>query len=249
MRSYAAAVRTVIGIVVLVAATAVFGLYVTIISFFKPQNMHTERIVNLWARVFLSLPPASLQTIGRDKLDLDQQYVFVANHLSNFDIPAVLLAIPHRIRFLAKAELFKIPIFSQAMQRVGVIRTDRRAGQAAHAAINEGVARARDVGYSLIIFPEGTRSVDGELHTFKKGAFRIAIANELPVVPVTIEGTWEIWPPGRRIFYPGDVRVTIHDPIPVAGLTTADIATVREAAHAAVASAYRSPVPDPPSQS
>ena len=242
MRTFAAVVRTVFGIIALVLATIACGLYIVVISLFRPHNMHTERIVSLWARLFLSLPPATLTAHGQEKLDLDQQYVFVANHLSNFDIPAVLLAIPHRIRFLAKAELFKIPIFSQAMTRVGVIRTDRRAGQAAHASINEGVARAKEVGYSLIIFPEGTRSVDGDLHGFKKGAFRIAIANELPVVPVTISGTWEIWPPGRRIFYPGDVEVTIHDPIPVDGLTTADIGTVREKAHAAVASAYRRPL-------
>jgi 1-acyl-sn-glycerol-3-phosphate acyltransferase len=242
LRSIAAGFRTVVGVVVLVVMTLVAAAYVVIISLIKPHNMHAERIIRTWSHMFMRLAPAGLEVHGGESLDPDQQYIFVANHLSNFDIPAVLLAIPHRIRFLAKAELFNIPVFSQALRAVGVIRIDRSAGSAAHAAINEGVAAARQHGYSLIIFPEGTRSVDGELHRFKKGAFRIAIASGLAVVPVTIQGTWEVWKPGAKVFYPGAATVTIHDPIPVEGMGTADIDDLRNRAQEIVGSVYRAPV-------
>lgn len=243
-RSIVAGFRTVVGVVILVVVTLVLAAYVLLISLIKPHNMQTERVIQRWSRMFMALAPATLDVHGGNSIDPDQQYVFVANHLSNFDIPAVLLAVPSRIRFLAKAELFKIPIFSQALRAVGVIRIDRKAGSAAHAAINEGVDAAREHGYSLIIFPEGTRSVDGELHRFKKGAFRIAISSGLDVVPVTIQGTWDVWKPGAKIFYPGAVTVTVHDPIPVAGLELSDIAALRDQAHAVVASTYRAPAAD-----
>jgi len=94
----------------------------------------------------------------------------------------------------------------------------------------------------LIIFPEGTRSVDGKIHTFKKGAFRIAIASGLSVVPITIQGTWKVWKPGAKIFYPGAVKVTIHDPIPVVGLGKSDIDALRNRAHDDVTASYRDPI-------
>jgi 1-acyl-sn-glycerol-3-phosphate acyltransferase len=241
LRSIAAGFRTAVGVVVLGIGTLLAATYVFFISLVKPHNMHMERVIQAWSRMFMKLAPASLEVRGGEGLDLHQQYVFVANHLSNFDIPAVLLAIPQRIRFLAKAELFNIPVFSQAMHAVGIIRIDRRAGSAAHAAINEGVAAAREHGYSLIIFPEGTRSADGTLHRFKKGAFRIAIASGLAVVPVTIQGTWEVWRPGAKVFYPGAVTVTIHDPIPVEGMDTTDIDELRNRAHEIVGSVYQAP--------
>ena len=171
---------------------------------------------------------------GGDRLDQSKQYVFVANHLSNFDIPLLFATLPHRIRFLAKKEVYKIPIVATAMRKVGIVRIDRGAGSSVHTEINRGIADARGHGYSLIIFPEGTRSRDGALHRFKKGAFRIAIANQMDIVPVTLNGTWEVWAPGAKIFYPGPASVVIHDPIPVADLDLADIGTLRDQAHAVI---------------
>ena len=140
-------------------------------------------------------------------------------------------AIPNRIRFLSKKEVYKIPIVATAMRRVGIVKIDRAAGSSGHAQINEDIVKAKSHGYSLIIFPEGTRSRDSDLHGFKKGAFRIAITNEMDVVPVTIHGTWEVWPPDAKMFFPGKARVVIHDPIPVAGMRTRDIGELRDRAH------------------
>jgi 1-acyl-sn-glycerol-3-phosphate acyltransferase len=227
-RTVLATIRTMIAVPTFFVFTLLASGYVLIVVAFRPHSPHVDTVIQLWSRLFLSVAPITWTVEGRDRIDPNEQYIFVSNHLSNFDIPLLFRAIPNRIRYMAKAELFKIPLLSQAMSRVGIIKIDRGAGRTAHAGINRGVEAARDLGYSLIVFPEAARARDGQFHGFKKGAFRIAITNELPVVPVTVYGTWEVWRPGAWVFYPGRARVVIHDPIPVAGLTVADIETLRQ---------------------
>jgi 1-acyl-sn-glycerol-3-phosphate acyltransferase len=198
-----------------------------------------EAVIQLWSRVFLMMPPLHYSVTGGEHVQPGVQYFFLANHLSNFDIPLLFRAIPTPIRFLAKKELYRIPVFAQALKVGGIVKIDRGAGSSAYAAINEGVARAKERGYSLIVFAEGTRSRDGDLHDFKKGAFRMAIATGLPVVPVTISGTWEVWPPESRVFYKGDARVVIHEPIPTADLTVSDIAPLKERVHDVIETQFR----------
>src|SRR4030065_544341 len=99
------------------------------------------------------------------------------------DAPYHLGTMPVGVRFLAKKELYKIPLFGSTLRAVGMVETDRQAGAAAHEDINRQVARVITMGRSLLIYPEGTRSRDAELHDFKKGPFRIAIENGMPVLP------------------------------------------------------------------
>lgn len=186
-----------------------------------------ESVIQLWSRVFLLVPPMTYTLTGTEHIKPGTQYFFLSNHLSNFDVPLLFRAIPTPIRYLAKKELYKIPVFAQALKVAGIVKIDRGAGVSSYAAINEGVANAKRKGYSLIVFPEGTRSRDGDLHPFKKGAFRMAISTQLPVVPVTVNGTWEVWPPGSKLFYKGHANVVIHEPIPSAGMTPKDIDTLR----------------------
>jgi 1-acyl-sn-glycerol-3-phosphate acyltransferase len=124
------------------------------------------------------------------------------------------------------------------MRAIGIVETDRQAGPAAHRAINEQVARVMEHGWSLIIYPEGTRSRDGELKPFKKGAFRIAVDNGLPVVPITLAGTREAWVPGQKFVRGGPVRMVVGEPIPTEGLGAEAIGAVRDSAHAAIAETY-----------
>jgi 1-acyl-sn-glycerol-3-phosphate acyltransferase len=146
----------------------------------------------------------------------------MSNHMSTFDIPLLLWVLPIEGRFLAKQELFKIPLVGLAMSRVGMIKINREAGGSSRAAIIEGVELAAERGYSLIVFPEGTRGSDGELLPFKKGGFRIAIDTQLPVLPVIIEGNERISRPGSKIFHPGRARVRILPPVSTEGLTNRD---------------------------
>lgn len=238
-RTLFAVVRTAVGVPLFFLLTLGLATYILLVALVIPHRPYIDRVIRWWARRFLGVAPIELHVEGLDRIDGGQQYVFVGNHLSNFDIPVLFAGLSHhRIRFLAKKEVYKIPLVAAAMRRVGIIKTDRAAGAAAHAAINAGIAEARRHGYSLIIFPEGTRSRDGELHGFKKGAFRIAIANGMDVVPVTLHGTWESWPPGSKLFYPGRARLVVHDPIPVAGLDLTDIGDLRDRSHEVIAATW-----------
>ncbi|MDX2342997.1 MAG: lysophospholipid acyltransferase family protein [Acidimicrobiia bacterium] len=197
-----------------------------------------EHLIQLWSRVFLLVPPMSYTVSGTENVKPDTQYFFLSNHLSNFDVPLLFRAIPTPIRYLAKKELYKIPVFAQALHVAGIIKIDRGAGARSYAAINEGVAKAKENGYSLIVFAEGTRSRDGDLHPFKKGAFRMAISTGLPVVPVTVNGTWDVWPPESKLFYKGHADVVIHEPIPTADLAPSDIETLRERVYEIIAADF-----------
>jgi 1-acyl-sn-glycerol-3-phosphate acyltransferase len=146
---------------------------------------------------------------------------------------------PVGVRFLAKKELFRIPIFGPAMRSVGMVETDRQAGPGGHRKINERVAHVVAIGRSLVIYPEGTRSRNAELHAFKKGAFRIAVENGMPVVPVAISGTERAMRPGERLVRGGHVTMVFHEPIPTADLGPADIDGVREQAHRTIAETYQ----------
>jgi 1-acyl-sn-glycerol-3-phosphate acyltransferase len=237
-RRLIATLRTVIAVPTFFLFTVGISALVWVVVIIRPHHPFVEKIINLWSRLFLSIAPVTYEVEGRDRLDPGRQYVFVANHLSNFDIPVLFLSIAHAIRYMAKKELFAIPAVGSAMKRIGIIRIDRGAGPSTHASINAGVTAAKEHGYSLIVFPEGTRSRDGGLHEFKKGAFRIAIASGLDVVPVALRGTWEVWQPDHKVFFPGHARVRIGEPISVADLTLSDIDGLRERTHATIAKAF-----------
>jgi 1-acyl-sn-glycerol-3-phosphate acyltransferase len=236
LRTVGAGIRTVMLVPLFFLFTLAMASAVIALSFIDRDSPHIDGVIHFWSRMFLRTAPVSLDVRGVE-VDPTRQYVFVANHLSNFDIPVMFLTAPVPIRYLAKKEIYRIPLVAQAMNRIGIIKTDRQAGGAAHALINRGVTAAKERGHSLIIFPEGTRSDNGIIATFKKGAFRIAIANQLPVVPVTIHGTWEVWAPGAKLFYPGHATTTVHDPIETADLSLTDITALRDRCYAAITSA------------
>lgn len=233
-------VLTVVGLLCVVLATLVFGSAVIVIAHFWPRSSWVTSIMRLWARVFLIATATRVHVEGVEHIDPGRSYVFSGNHISNIDIPVMISRIPVSVRFLAKQELFRVPVLGRAMRAIHMVETDRAAGPGAHRAINEQVSRVVTAGLSLVIYPEGTRSKDAEMKPFKKGAFRIAIDNGLPIVPVTITGSERVWRPGSRLILGGRVRLVIHEPIPTEGLTTADIAGLRDRLEGIVAATYRS---------
>lgn len=233
-----AVLRTIIVVPLFFFFTLGLAAFLSLYAMARPDSPFIERIIRFWSRAFLLAAGTRLSIEGQHKVDRNGQYVFVANHLSNLDIPVMFLTAPVPIRYLAKKEVYKIPFVATAMRKIGIVKVDRQRGSAVHAEVNKGVAAAKGRGHSLIIFAEGTRSRDGEFHGLKKGAFRIAIANQLTIVPVTIEGTWEIWPPGSKLFYPGEARTVVHDPIPTAHLELSDINELRAQVHDIIGDAY-----------
>jgi 1-acyl-sn-glycerol-3-phosphate acyltransferase len=222
LKTLIAGIRTFVFVPLFFMLTLIYSSFIILFGIFRPTSPLHGRIVKRWSRTFLRIPPVKFSVEGLEHVDPNTRYVVVSNHVSTYDIPLLLWLLPIEGRFLAKKELFRIPLVSTAMRRVGIIEVNREAGGSSRVAINEGVKLAAERGYSLIVFPEGTRSDATELLPFKKGAFRIAIDTGLPLLPVIIEGSDRISRPGSKLFFPGSARIRILPAVETVGLTNRD---------------------------
>lgn len=236
MRRLLAPFRTVLTVVVGVGVTLFFAPLVIVLARFRPTTPLIEACSRAWSRAWLWAAGCSLEITGVDHVDRNRSHIVVANHLSVLDIMVCFLAVPLPIRFLAKKELFSVPILAPAMRSYGIVEVDRAARSAIHEKVNRQAKELVASGRSLIIYPEGTRSREGTLRPFKKGAFTMAIAGGIPVLPMTIVGTYEAWPPGKMWVYGGELKAEIHPPIETAGLGRDDTAHLAEQARQAIES-------------
>jgi len=195
---------------------------------------NTDPIYNVGvscARFAMRLGGIRLDVRGWERVPQRQAVVFMANHESNIDPPAIFACLPP-VLVLAKKESFRIPILGPAMRRRGFIPVDRADRERAIEAV-EQASRALRAGHSFVVFPEGTRSPDGRLQPLKKGGFIMALKAGAPIVPVSLSGGRRIMRKGDGAIHPGTIRVTFHEPIPTAGRSVEDrdevIREVREA--------------------
>lgn len=231
-------IRTILAVLAVGMATLLLGSYLIVLLRFHPRTRQVTPIMRFWARLFLLVTGTRVEIEGLEKLDPAASYIFSGNHISNIDIPVMIGRLPVSVRFLAKAELFRVPVLGGAMRAIHMVETDREAGPMAHREINQQIGRVVAEGLSLVIYPEGTRSKDAEMMPFKKGAFRIAIDNAMPMVPVTISGSERVWKPAEKLIFGGSVRLVIHDPIPTADLAIADIPALRDRLRSVVEKTY-----------
>jgi 1-acyl-sn-glycerol-3-phosphate acyltransferase len=161
-------------------------------------------------------------TTGGEKLDRKARYVFIANHQSYFDIPVLYAGLPFSLSFIAKKELFFIPFFGWGIAAIGHIWIDRDNARAARKSITRAISKLNRQCISLVLFPEGTRSITGEVGEFKRGSFTLALEAGVPVVPVSILGTRDVLPKKSRRFSPGTTTLVIGDPIVPAELSKLD---------------------------
>ncbi len=166
--------------------------------------------------------------------------IFVANHTSNLDPPAVTVAIPKRVALLGKKEVWRIPIVAAALSRAAFVPVDRSNREAAQASVEAALRHLRS-GVSYLIFPEGTRSPDGRMRPFKKGSFVMAIRAGVPVVPVSVIGAQLLLPRGAAFIRPGEVRIVFHPPLDGAAFSLATKDELIRGAQAAVAGALPPP--------
>ena len=177
-----------------------------------------------WAmRVSRAVLGIKVEVSGLERFDPGAAYVFMANHESFLDGPLLFVLIPQRIRVILKKSSFAIPVLGWIMLTAGFIPVDRRAGGGGVRGIERAVRAMKEKGYSFLIFPEGTRSLDGRLGRFRRGGFFLAVEAGAPIVPVTIRGTFELMPKGRFGSKKGTVRVEFHDPVPVEGYSVRDM--------------------------
>jgi 1-acyl-sn-glycerol-3-phosphate acyltransferase len=153
-----------------------------------------------------------LEVIGSEKIDPKRNYIYVSNHLSYFDIPVFMQASPTDYRFIYKSSINYVPFFGWSLYLGGYIPINRNNVRKAIKSLQKGVKKVNK-GYSLIIFPEGTRSRTGEINKFKKGIFYLAQHSKAKIVPVTIIGTNKIMPPDSFRINSGYVKVVFADPL------------------------------------
>jgi len=185
------------------------------------------------ARDILSAAGTPVIAEGLEHIPRGQPVMYASNHSSMFDIWALFATLPGSVRFVAKQELFRIPLLGGAMRAAGHIPIDRAARKRAFAAYDDA-ARTIQRGSSAVVFPEGTRSRTGALLPFKNAPFALAIAAQVPVVPVYVHHTFEILPKGAWRLKPRPIRLLVAPPIPTAGLGPDDREQLREQVRAAM---------------
>ena len=211
-------VQTLIIVLWSILSTVVIASTVIICSFFSRTGNGPHRLARFWANSILWVSRVKVTVSGAEKLDPDRSYIYMPNHQSNADIPLLLGRLPVQFRWLAKAELFKIPIFGRAMRGVGYISIDRSNRKSAFESLARAARTIRN-GTSVLIFPEGTRSRDGHIQPFKKGGFVLSVDSGVPIVPIIIRGTRDIIPKGHFMIRPAPVTMQILDPVETADYT------------------------------
>jgi 1-acyl-sn-glycerol-3-phosphate acyltransferase len=214
-----------------------------------PALFITGRVDLLWklalwaAGTGCRLGGIRVRTVGREKLEDGRAYLFMSNHASNLDPPVVVPVLGRRITMIAKQEVFKVPILGRGMRACGFIAVNRADRASAVESVRGAVGAMRS-GVGMMVFPEGTRSPDGKLQPFKKGPFHLAMEAGVPVVPITIAGSYEAWPKGSVSLHPREVVVTFHSPIDPHRFQRKEdlLAAVRAAINSALPPQHRDPV-------
>lgn len=168
----------------------------------------------IWSRIFCFLSLLPVKVKGREHIRKDTSYVFVANHQGAFDIFLIYGFLNHNFKWLMKKSLRKMPLIGRACADAGHIFVDDSGAKGVRTTIQQAQSTLRN-GMSVVVFPEGSRTLDGKIHRFKRGAFQLARDIQLPVVPLTIEGPYKVMKRGTYQIFPHRLTLTIHEPIMV----------------------------------
>ncbi|MCH7954393.1 MAG: 1-acyl-sn-glycerol-3-phosphate acyltransferase [Candidatus Marinimicrobia bacterium] len=217
-----ALIRSVLALVFGILGTGIVSVISILILFFDRRGKSVHFIMSRWAWYILKLSGVKIEIKGLDYLTPGESYIFISNHASLLDIPAVCLGLPFQLRFLAKKELFKIPLFGQALHSAGHIRIDRGNLESAVRSLKEGAITLKERGYSALVFGEGTRSLNGEVGKFKKGGVILALSMGIPIVPLSISGSASLAPKGDFMIKSGIIKITVGEPISTEGKDISD---------------------------
>lgn len=193
----------------------------------KARDEKIQELVPEWANYMVNLMgnrKATVTVFGQENIPQDTAVVFIANHQGYLDIPVLLANSKKQMGFISKAEILKVPILSGWMKLMQCVFLKRNSPRQSVEAMNKAVETVKN-GYSLVIFPEGHRSKGGPVQKFKAGSFKLAFRSEVPIVPVTIDGTWHLFEEKKKP-NPGDIKLTFHPAISTKRLTKEEQATI-----------------------
>jgi len=219
----------------IVVSTIILGTTAIVFSFFSKNGDSVHHVARLWGRCILWVSAMRVKVHGLENIP-GRSAVYMSNHQSNFDIPVYFGGLPVQFRWVAKAELFKIPIFGQGMRGAGYISIDRSDTRSAIRSLNRAAENIRE-GTSVLFFPEGTRSKDGSLRSFKKGGFIMAVEAGVPIIPMAVTGTFKVMPKGAKLIRRHPVQVHVLPPINAGDYTRKQLDQLMDDVRDAIAAA------------
>ena len=223
------------------AATVVISLFFAALELLTMPFHHGgflfHAIARTWAHTVLFVCGVKVQTVGLRNADFTSNYVYVSNHASMFDIPAIIAGIPDQIRIVYKKELEVIPLFGWGLKWGSYIGIDRGRRTDAVRSLEEAAEKIRN-GASVLLYAEGTRTLDGKLQPFKRGAFNLAVKAGVPVVPLIVNGSFHILRKRSIVIRPGRITLTLERPIAINGRGKEVEMKLMEDVHAAIAKHY-----------
>ena len=205
-------VMSFIKLILLYPITLVFSVWALLTIPFDRSGRYYRMTPWWWSRFILWFFGMKVTVLGYENIDPLKPYIFVSNHASMFDIPTVFMALQGNVNIVFKKELTYVPVWGWALRYGHFIMIDRSNPREAMASIERAAQSIRN-GSSVILFPEGTRTPDGKLQPFKRGAFSLAAKAGVPVVPLTINGTFAIMPKGSFYIKPANISVILGNPI------------------------------------
>ena len=203
--------RSIVIVPLAVIITFFLSAFVVVMDIFSPSQKRSRSVARLWAKILLRITGTKIHVIGLENVIPDKPQIFMANHQSEFDILIFLAVIPADFLWVAKKELFDIPVFGTAMKKAGYIAVDRKDHIRAMKSVEESAQRLKE-GMSIATFPEGTRSREGKLLPFKQGMFYLAIQTGAPITPVSIIGSGRIMPTKTLKINKGHIDIVITKP-------------------------------------
>jgi len=224
--------RTVFFLIPVITVYTIIMGSISLLSTLVDRSGYTaHRCAQFWTRIILLTTGVRVDVRGTLP-PVGTSYVFASNHQSIYDVPVIFATLPHQLRIIAKASLGSFPFLGWHLRLSGHLLVDR---EHPGATVFKKMQRMISQGASLILFPEGTRSDDGRVGRFKGGVFLLAIESGLPIVPISVSGSRNVMRKGRLMTCPGDVTLTVHDPISTAGLTREDARALAARVQAVVA--------------
>jgi 1-acyl-sn-glycerol-3-phosphate acyltransferase len=218
-------------------STTVFGCISLLCGLWDKSGRQQHAIARLWARTLLLISLSPVKILGAEKLHTHETAVYASNHLSYMDTPVLFARLPFQFRILAKQSLWKVPFIGWYLNHSGQVPVDMKSPRSLIASLNRGVA-ALKAGLPLVLFPEGGRTDTGKLQTMMSGCAYMAIKAQVPLIPLTLIGTYELLPIHVYALSPRPLLIIVGDPIPTTNLTTRDADALTQRLYDSISATY-----------